>query len=350
MPVAERRDTRRRFEQWARNPDCMANTISAVHGIPMEKVAEAEGLPRTMGQSPFAMARGQGFERTLFENDAARLREELVRAGLLPDPTGAFRDLRLRRLGGECSDLDAALAATQLQLKEAASATRAASAPVIVAGATISVPGGGMLPEAILVVDVLLIRFQTTGPELMVGEIKTYPDRGGYTDGVELATARAQAGVYVHGIEIVLASLGLDEQMTASKEGFLVLSRPGFNVPSIRAGEDLRYQVERARRGLTRLREVAATALIDGDGIEAVRHAPCSYGEACLSFCDRASGCYGRAVGDADPIVLGEDVRRFLGPISLERACELLGGARPSGEAERDVARRMEEIRSLVPT
>ena len=31
----------------------------------------------------------------------------------------------------------------------------------------------------------------------MVGEIKTYPDRGGHTDGGELAQARAQAGVYI---------------------------------------------------------------------------------------------------------------------------------------------------------
>jgi hypothetical protein len=61
-PDKGRRDTRLRFEQWARNPACEANTLSAVHGIPMVEVAKAEGSQITMGQSPFALARGQTFD------------------------------------------------------------------------------------------------------------------------------------------------------------------------------------------------------------------------------------------------------------------------------------------------
>ena len=34
------RDTRRRFEQWARNPACEANCISAVHDISMATSGE----------------------------------------------------------------------------------------------------------------------------------------------------------------------------------------------------------------------------------------------------------------------------------------------------------------------
>jgi hypothetical protein len=347
-PRLDRRDTRRRFEQWARNPDCLANTISAVHGIPMQDVARAEGLPRTMGQSPFAIVRGRGFERTLFADGAARLRGELVRCGLLPESAGGFLDLRLRQSGGTSPDLDTALEKTRELLIRAAGP--GAGLPTIVAGATISVPGGGMLPEAILVVDVLLIRREEPPRELVVGEIKTYPDRGGYTDGSELATARAQAGVYVHGFEVVLESWGLRDRLDVAHEGFLVLSRPGFNLPSVRPGEDLRYQVERAHRGFQRLREVAAGVSIarDSDGIAEVRTAECSYSEGCLSFCDRASGCYERAVESSDPIVLGEDVARFLGPVSLDRACQLLSGAKPTGEAETDVARRLDELGSLL--
>jgi hypothetical protein len=319
----------------------------------MEKVAEAEGLAGTMGQSPFAVARGQGFERTLFSEEADRLRKELIRCGLLPADARGFLDLRLRRLTGTSPDLDTALAETRSLLTKAGNPTTdRTSLPTIVAGSTISVPGGGMLPEAILVLDVLLIRWPEGAPELMVGEIKTYPDRAGYTDAAELATARAQAGVYVYGLESVLESWGLRSRITISREGFLVLSRPGFNVPSVRPGEDLRYQVERARRGFARLREVAEGVAIaaDADGIAAVREADCAYTEACLSFCDRASGCYERAVAAADPVILGEDVARFLGPVSLERACELLTGTRPTGEAESDVARRLEELGSLLAT
>src|SRR5690606_38904066 len=119
----------------------------------------------------------------------------------------------------------------------------------LVAGATISIPGGVMLPEAILVIDALVIRSDLTPPRLVVGEVKTYPDRGGYTDRTELATARAQAGVYLHGLRVVLrGELRLDDAVAVAEEGFLVLSRPGYSKPSVRAGEDLRYQAERAER------------------------------------------------------------------------------------------------------
>lgn len=49
------RDTRRRFEQWAHNPGCQANALSAVHNIPMVDVVKHEGGRPTMGQSPFAI-------------------------------------------------------------------------------------------------------------------------------------------------------------------------------------------------------------------------------------------------------------------------------------------------------
>jgi len=108
-------------------------------------------------------------------------------------------------------------------------AAKPKNAPAVVAGATVMIPGGVMLPEALLVLDVLVIRAGEERPELVVGEIKTYPDRAGYTDARELAAARAQAGVYVHGLTLVLAELGLANAFHVSKTGFLVLCRPGFN-------------------------------------------------------------------------------------------------------------------------
>lgn len=65
-PGMENRDTRRRFEQWGKNPGCEANAVSAILGISMVEVAEREGLTSMMGQSPFALQRGQRFERQLF--------------------------------------------------------------------------------------------------------------------------------------------------------------------------------------------------------------------------------------------------------------------------------------------
>src|SRR5690606_1022606 len=130
----------------------------------------------------------------------------------------------------------------------------------------------------------------------VVGEIKTYPDRGGYTDRVELATARAQAGIYVHGLREVIAELGL-EGLDVATTGFLVLTRPGSNQPSVRAREDLEFQAERARRGLEKLRAVAAALEVDGAGeprdpLGAIQRAETRYCEGCVRFCDRASRCH----------------------------------------------------------
>jgi len=140
--------------------------------------------------------------------------------------------------------------------------------------------------------------------------------------------------------------------------GFLVLSRPGSNWPSIRSGEDLTYQAERARRGFELLERAAATlasdlwaaddAQIPDTLIRAVLAADTTYHEACLSFCDLAPRCYKRAYRDHDAAVLGEDVRRFLGSINLARAVELLDGDAPRDAAERDLVRRIKATQGML--
>jgi hypothetical protein len=51
-------------------------------------------------------------------------------------------------------------------------------------------------------------------------------------------------------------------------------------------------------------------------------------------------------VKSEDPIFLGEDVRRFLGEVPLNRALALLDGAKPRNAAEEDLARRLGAIAS----
>ena len=84
-----RRNTRARFEQWAKNSTCEANTLSAVHNVRLDKAAEAAGIDATFGQSPFAIGRGNRFEAGLFFDEAARLRSALERKGVLPEPRAA---------------------------------------------------------------------------------------------------------------------------------------------------------------------------------------------------------------------------------------------------------------------
>jgi len=347
-----RRDTRLRFEQWARNPLCTANGISAVHGVSMAEVAKREGLKPSFGQSPFAIARGQTFERSLFRNSGESLREALVASGVLPEGAQGFRDFRLTRNGGPYRNLDQALEATVEFLRavgQARTKKEREALPALLAGPVVRIPGGIMLPEAILVIDVLVLRTDRERPEFIVGEIKTYPDRAGYTDPGELATGRAQAGVYVHGLRLVLADLQLGDRIVVSSEGFLVLTRPGFSRPSVRAGESLEYQARRAERGFERLREIAREMGGSPEPevvIRRVLEADTSYCEACLSFCDRSPGCYRAALKRGDATVLGDEAPQFLGATGLYRALELLGGAEPSTAAEKDLSRRLQELRT----
>lgn len=312
----------------------------------MADVARRLGYRPSFGQSVFALTRGNNFERQILADEGARLLPELVRKGVLPEGAKGLADLRVRMNGGPLPSLPAAIDATRHWLGVLAGQTDSRTPlPAIIASPTVRIPKGVMLPEAVLILDVLAVRYDRGLPsELTVGEIKTYADRGGHTDPHKLAGARAQAGLYLHALELVLAEMGCGH-VKLRRKGFLVLTRPGSNFPSVRAGEDLRHQAERARRGFELL-EAAARGLppfspVDDDPIEAVMRAETEYSEACLRFCDRADQCHASAVEEGNPAVLGDEVRRFLGEVDLGRAVALLNGEDPRSAGERDLLRRL---------
>ncbi|MCZ0936877.1 MAG: hypothetical protein OXJ54_17080 [Gemmatimonadetes bacterium] len=350
-----RGNTRARFEQWAKNPACRANTLSAVHNVRMADVARRLGYQPSFGQSVFALTRGNNFERQILADEGARLLPELIRHGVLPEGAKGLADLRVRMNGGPLPSLPAAIDLTKHLIRALAGLTdsRSGPRPAIIASPTVRIPKGVMLPEAVLILDVLAVRYDRERPELTVGEIKTYADRGGHTDPYKLATARAQAGLYLHALELVLAELGCGDRVTLRRKGFLVLTQPGSNFPSVRAGEDLRHQAERARRGFELL-EAAACGLppfspVDDDPVEAVMRAETEYSEACLRFCDRADQCHASGLEEGNPAVLGDEVRRFLGEVDLGRAVALLNGEDPRSAGERDLLRRLQRAGAARP-
>jgi hypothetical protein len=351
------RDTRRRLDQFIANPNCRANVLSAVHDIPMIAVAEDLRLDVEMGQSPFAIGRGLVFERSLYADSAERLREALVAAGVLPVWAGGFVDLRTRRNGGPVADLDAARALFEGLLRRfaAASDEDRAALPTLVAAPALQIPGRAILPDGMFAVDVVTVHpaARPGKVSLRVGEIKVYPDRGGRTDAHELASTRAQAGIYVHALRLAVEACGVGAEVEVADEGFLVLTRPGTNTPSVRAHEDLRFQAERAERAFERLREAAALEhalpgdirdeIVPAERLAVVRDAPKAYEEACVGFCELEQRCHDEACAADDPAVLGRNVARFLGSVPLSRATALLAGAPAVTPAERDLVRRAGE-------
>ena len=326
--------------------------LSSVHDVPMDAVARWAGLDPKVGQSPFAIARGHTFEKSLFENEASRLRKALVERQVLPPTSSGYLDLRIKKNNGPMADIDASRGAFRQALFAMANTPAEARAelPTILAGPSMMVPGKAILPDGLFAIDVLTVHpLAPQQPiELCVGEIKVYPDRGGYTDSGELASARAQAGLYLYALEVELRAWGLADGFRVARQGFLVLTRPGSNLPSVRAGEDLRFQAQRAEAAFDRLKAVAAKELPIDDGtklaeprrLAVITEAKTSYKEQCLSFCEMADHCHKRAIDEGRPGVLGEDMARFLGPLTLPRALALLGGADPESAAEQDFVRR----------
>lgn len=351
-----RRETRRRFEQWARNPECHANVISAVHNVKMGAAARRENpdAPRE-GQSVFALLRGQTFESSLVRDDGAVLIDSLVKAGVLPPGSHQFFDHRIAVNDGPLRDLEDAIDKSNDLLQRIAKGQAPSGA---VSSFTVRIPRGIMLPEAILIIDVLAVRTGGPIPEIEVGEVKTYADLGGHTSRGDLAAARAQMGLYVHALEVTLDSLGLSRSINVSRSGFLVLTYPGSNQPSVRSGEDLRYQLERARRGFDLMEEAAH--LMNGEYgagddndpdslLDLVLHAETSFQESCISFCERADSCFRHALDAGRGAALGDDMERFLNGITLDRAVALLKGAKPATASERDLLVRARDPLPKLP-
>ncbi len=320
--------------------------LSAIRDVPLAQVAKAVGVDSTTGQSPFAIARGELFERALFRDEALRLRRALVEAKVIAANAQGFVDLRLARSGGAARDLDEACARFTKLLREWSGSTGDARSNIasIVAGATVNMPARDGLPEGLFSIDVMTVHPNPRPAPIVlrVGEMKVFPDRGGFTDPAELSTARAQAGTYVHVLRLALGAAKLEREVVVADDGFLVFSRPGSNLPSVRAGEDLRFQADRARRAL---QELGAVAQSQTEPLfaspEDIASAPKAYSDSCLAFCELASKCQREALDAGIGNALGEDMGRFLGSISLHRALELLRGDAPATDAERDLHRRL---------
>lgn len=321
-----------------------------MHNVKMGVVARHENpsAPRE-GQSVFALARGRSFEDGLVRDGGARLLDALVRAEVISEQSSEFVDHRTSANGGSLVDLDDAVRHGHDFLAALAEGRRFDG---VVSSLTVRIPRGIMLPEAILIIDVLAVQTSGPTPTIAVGEIKTYADQGGHTGRHDLATARAQMGLYVHALDVTLAGLGLFDQVQVSRTGFLVLTYPGSNQPSVRSGEDLTYQLARAERGFELMEESAH--LLDGQYgsgddddpeslLDLVSHADTYFQDSCLTFCERAEYCHERARELGRGVVLGDDVEKFLNGVSLARVDELLAGAAPVTRVESDLLARLDD-------
>ncbi len=344
-----RTNTRARFEQWAKNPECQANTVSAVLNVNVTAVAKQLGYTPKNMKPEFAIQRGMLFEHTLFKDDAKVMLEALQRKHDLPADAAGFLDLRMRSAGGPLRNSLESIEKSEKFLTDLAKPDAIGKQqPSIVSGITLRLPRGVMLPEATLILDVMTItRSVDNRFVLKVGEIKIFPDRGGHTEPGHLSAARAQAGIYKHALEEWIAARGF-EQLTVARDGFLVFTWPASNFPVVRVNEDLSEQAERARRGFLQLDSVALQVVApDAEKYDPtqyqdwVAHSETNFRDSCWGFCELAIRCQDLALAANRPILLGNETARALGSLTLDRALELLDGAKPETDFEHSLAEQL---------
>jgi hypothetical protein len=317
-PVAPRRLGARTIAALTSNPGCGRRAVVDAAGVDKDLLAARVGYPAPFGQSEFAIARGNAFEKQVKADRCAGLvtllRDQL---GLdLADP--AHVDLGAAGRG-ETPDTRHASARERLLAAAAPSGAVVFDHPLVrldVAGRAVSLE-----PDVVVV---------EPGGRFHVVEIKSFPVIDGQADGEKVAAAAIQAAVYVLALRRLLGAGAVSHEVA------LVCPKDFSNVP-VATTIDVRRQLLVLDHQLARLTRI--DTLLDGlpDDLSldltadaagqpaalaaSLRRLAARYAPSCLSTCELAFFCRGEAAGRT--AALGIGVREELG--GVETVADVLG-------------------------
>ncbi len=335
----------RGIERVARNPDCLRLRAVTIAGLTPATAAQILGFPDREGQSPFALTLGQRFERQLLENGAANLFTLYRERGLL-GPTEAKivavdglapgTDLRARRRRET---------ETRRFLEAKFRGDPLAPNLIIKPRLLVSLVG---LPHPIEP-DFLVAADHE--PFYRVGELKSYPDRGGKTDPADIRSACRQAAVGVVGLREALLKFGARQpKQLAVADADLVMRVTGFFIPTL-SRMAIASEVDSVERAIaeapTNLDDLeamlpAGAALDDPTILASV---PNNYRPSCKEHCGLWEHCRRQALAGRHPVVLGDLAAEQLAAAgSIDRALELMAGSGvpPRNAAEATLAAELQ--------
>jgi hypothetical protein len=331
------------------NPGCARRAVLDAAGVDKQRVALHAGYPAQVGQSPFAITRGNAFEAQIKANGCAELlrllREELD----LPVPEVSYDDLEL--LGGNESRA-VRHARTRGLIARAAAAEE--DAGTLFDHPLLCLDVGGR--TAYLEPDLIALRL---GGRFHVVEIKSFAVIDGQADGGKVAAAATQAAVYVLALRDLLAELGYGPE-TVAHDVVLVCPENFANRPTA-VLVDVRKQLTVLKRQLARLARIESLVAdlpagltfdlyFDRAGIpqrpavelaEALHVIDARYAPECLDACEIARFCRHEA-GD-ETAALGRSVRDELG--GVETVTGVLGLAEGTLAPAPDQAEAAEMLR-----
>jgi hypothetical protein len=300
----------RGLEHMARNPACERLQVLTASGVgPNMAATEILGERGLEGQSPFALVRGNSFERYVLSEGGARLLGLYQREGRAEVAAGPFVDLREGVPAGlaRSEQLRQRREATMYLLAGAARRGR----PAVIAHAVLGVEVAGAS------FDIEADYLAADGDFYLPGEIKSYADKASKTDPADLRGACRQAAVAVVALRQAARRLGRGEGARAACD--LVLRKAGTNLPTLRAMalEGEVDSIERAfaaapRRLVMAAERAGGASLADPQALLAI---PNYYVEECREFCALARHCKREAVAASDPVLIGDRAREQLAPV-----------------------------------
>ena len=340
---------RARLESWMANPGCEKNVASAVFGVPMVELSGADPTPQIV--SPFASELGNQFE--------ASLESKITQLLAGSDQIGLNNDASWPEKARVAKNKD-----VQFQLLESLEMLREI-VDALENGLTNFVIRGFRIPftpfDSTLEIDMLAIspfRSDSLVLNLVIGEVKVYPDLGGFIDERKVSGARRQAGLYYQILTDWVTSdeitkLFPDVEFRVQDKGFLVLTSPQSALevsdpndwkqfaPSLVTNEDLTTQSEIISTNFAELRrviedETSKTHIGDEkfDAVAYINGLDHKFTEGCWGRCPLAQSCYDKAVDSGDLVVLGTRLSHALGDITVEDAIRLANDSHsPSAES-----------------
>lgn len=388
-PVPPRHHDARTIAALTANPGCARRAVLDAAGVDKRVLAERIGFGPRFGQSPFAISRGNAFEKLVKADGGAALldllRNELglvidAYVGARGDESDGESDGASEHSSDGASDGEPVGAVGQYdywvdlgegdrerryqRTRELVAATaRDAEAPVpLIDHPLLKLDVGGR--TAYVEPDLVAFRATTEGdtarggelsPRWYLAEIKSFAVIDGRADPTKVAEAATQAAVYVLAFQALLADLGLSAGQVAT-DVVLICPKNFTNTPTA-ALLDVRRQLAAVRRQLDRLPRIGqlvetldASITFDlsedaegepvrdaGELGKAVATIEARYAPECVSRCDLAFYCRDEARTAGCTDLLGRAVRDALGGVGSVQQALALSESRVAAHANVNV-------------
>lgn len=333
----ERRPTIQVLSAATAHGDCSFAMLALASRTDLDKACEGTYFEGAFGQDPQAFQRGEMFERRVKDmNYGLFIKLLREKAGFAID-AARIQDLR-SRAPRNTEGLKQRAAETRRLMRQIA--RNAKDAPNIIDGAVLTciIAGRTAYYEA----DGLAA---AADGKVHVAEIKSFPLTDGRCDQDKFGAACDQAAWYVLLCRRTLVEEGLSPDVV-SNEGFIILA-DGIGLQPTLVRQKLDARIRRAERLLatapdpvTVLERLPRDAQFPGPEMEPQARLDAleqlldtvgtRYRPECLQDCGMARLCRSRGQASGLTALCGSAVVRQLpGVVTLERAAELAGGARP---------------------